>query len=226
MNKLPPRPPPAGRAQHGGASALEGGASAGGGRRLPSAARARTAAPAVMGEELLMELQFTGVSEELRRMCFLYGNRFVQVEIGSDDEDDEDAGGGELEGGVRRFMYQLPSTDARPYDGARVSPSVLVAFAEDMMISPHLLHPDEVKLAVVETLERRKKRAHLPASMDKTLCDFMVVCAIKVMAKKPFCNVHGSATTRHKVRALVDFVCLDYHQVVCDVLESRFSVRL
>jgi len=180
-----------------------------------------------VGEELLMELQFAGVGEELRRMCFLYGNRFVEVERGSDDEDDEDVDG-ELEGGEqqRRFMYQLPSTDSGPYDGVRVSPTVLMAFAEDMMILPHLLHQDEVKSAVVETLERRKKRAHLPASMDKTLCDFMVVCAIKVMAKKPFCNVHGSAATRQKVRALVDFICLDYQQVVCDVLDSRFSVRL
>jgi hypothetical protein len=50
------------------------------------------------------------------------------------------------------------------------------------------------------------------------------VCAIKVMAKRPYCNVYGGATTRQKVRALVDFLCIDCEGIMGRALDSRFSV--
>lgn len=219
MTGLVPRPPP-----RPGTSATPRSSSA----RPPSGRQPSSRTPKAdnISDDVLMEMQFAAVAESLRRTCFLYANRFVEVQHGgSGDEFDDDAIGDELADGKQKvFMHQLPNTDAGPYDSARVSPSVLVAIAEDMMITHHLLHPDEVKAAVVETLERRNKRAHLPATMDKTLHDFLIVCANRVMAKKPFCNVYGSATIRQKVRALVDFVCLDYQQVIDDVLDLRFSV--
>ena len=161
------------------------------------------------------------MAEALRSVCFSYGNRFIEVEKEDSDNDDDRAEVPEEEG--KTLIYQLPNTDAGPYDSARVSPSVLMAFAEDMMITPNLLRQEEATQAVVETLDRRRKRAHLPASMEKTLYDFMVVCANKIMDKRPYCNVYGHATTRQKVRALIDFVSVDYERIVYDVLDSRFS---
>jgi len=180
-----------------------------------------------LSEELHIEMQFAQVAEALRRACFAYGNRFIEAPHVDSDDDEEAIAKGGSEVDHKALIYQLPNTaDAGPYDSARVSPSVLMAFAEDMMITPQLLVHDETTQAVLETLDRRRKRAHLCASMDKTLYDFIVVCAIKVMAKRPYCNVYGSATTRQKVRALVEFISVDYEQVVEHVLDSRFSVRV
>jgi hypothetical protein len=191
-------------------------------QRTEGVRRAKHRAEPHLPEELLLELQFAHVAEMLRRVCFAYGNRFVEVAHDSDDSDDDGGGGEAAE--QRTLMHQLPDTDAEPHDAARISPSVLVAFAEDMMITPHLLLREETAQAVVDTLDRRRRRAHLPASMDKTLCDFLAVCANKVMAKRPYCNVYGSATTRQKVRALVDFVSLDCEGITGHALSSRFSV--
>lgn len=210
MPGLPPRPPfvnvsaapPPGTAQ------------------TPLAQRTEGARRARQQEELMVELQFACVAEALRRVCFAYGNRFVEVLLAGENGENPDEGAEEQ----RTLMHQLPDTDAGPHDAARVSPSVLFAFAEDMMITPHLLLREETTQAVVDTLDRRRRRAHLPASMDKTLYDFLVVCATKVMAKRPYCNVYGGATTRQKVRALIDFVCIDYKGIIKHALDSRFSV--
>ena len=99
-----------------------------------------------------------------------------------------------------------------------------MAFAEDTMITPHLLLQHEATQAVMETLDRRRKRAHLAVSLERTLCDFVTACAMKVMAKKPYSNVFGCAPPAEKVRALVDFISVDYDQVVHHILGSRFSV--
>ena len=211
MPGLPPRPP------FGGLFSSPGPSLSPLSQRTEGARRARQPR---MNEELLVELQFACVAEALRRVCFAYGNRFVEVLVDDSDGENPDEGAAEQ----RTLMHQLPDTDAGPHDAARVSPSVLFAFAEDMMITPHLLLREETTQAVVDTLDRRRRRAHLPASMDKTLYDFLVVCAIKVMAKRPYCNVYGGATTRQKVRALVDFLCIDCEGIMGRALDSRFSV--
>jgi hypothetical protein len=172
-----------------------------------------------MSEEMLIEMQFADVSEALRRLCFVYGNRYMEL------EDHEDTGAAELEDDSEHMLvYQLPNVgNAEPYDSARVSPSVMMAFAKDMMITPNILHQEEITQSIAETLDRRRKRAHIPASMDKTLCDFCVIISLKIMAKRPYSNVHGSATTSQKVRALVMFLSLDFEQLVNKAQDSRFS---
>jgi hypothetical protein len=191
----------------------------------PGRLRAKKAPEFKMSEELQMEMQFAGVAEILRRVCFGYGNRFIEADNAGSDDDDEQATVEYRDKEAKVLIYQLPNTDVGPYDPARISPSVLIAFAEDMMITPDLLLHDEASQAVIETLDRRRRRAHLPASLDKTLYDFLLVCANKIMAKRPYCNVFGSVSTRQKVRALVDFVSLDCEEIVSGVLDSRFSVR-
>ena len=176
-----------------------------------------------MTEDLITDMQFAGVAESLRRVCFFYGNRYVEEKDEKSHNNDADPQVN-VNPEQKIYMYQLPNTDAGPYDSARVSPSVLTAFAEDMMIIPHLLHQDEVHQAVMGALDRRRKRAHLPAVAEKTLYDFISLCANKLMEKRPYCNIYSTATMHEKVRALIDFLSVDYGQVVFAVLDSRFTV--
>ena len=82
----------------------------------PATARKRAGtAPGAMREEMLIEMQFADIAEVLRRMCFAYGNRYIEADRPDSDAEADGPPGSLADDEEAARIFQLPNTDAEPY---------------------------------------------------------------------------------------------------------------